>query len=361
MGLALALLMVATLARSANDNTPSSPLGPNAIGRVFNHISIHPDGEHWLIDECTDRFNPPQLSCYLFLYNRTNQSYQRYDLDAGYEYADAQFSPTGKWIVAIRRKIPKSSAYEEQLRSFIESELVLLRTDGSEVRVLSTLKGRIKSPVMSPDESRIAYWVSGRVRPYGERTTFMNFDIHELDLTSGTVSLFAGPYRFYEAYSLQYKSPDVIVANTFGPTAFIGFMGPYSDKYGSSRIYCFERGERKFPIPAYRTIESATSPTIAKNGRTYLLGQPRKHGQSIIEADDESEGRYWLVPQWSDQGIAGLRVSPDSSYIVFTYLTTPSRSSAPKNNLGVFDLSREIWLPASIPRPEFAPLLRRQN
>ncbi len=349
------LLMMSMLRPSlAYDNSVFPPFEMNKVGRGFNQISIHPDGEHWLISECSDRINPSQPSCYLFLYNYKNQSYQRYDLDSGYQYTDPQFSPTGRWIVSVRTKLPQTESYEALVRSYVESEILMFRMDGTDLRVLPVPKGRIKSPVMSPDENKVAYWMSGRVRSAGAKTTFTDFDIHEFDLVSEKDSLFAGPYRFFLADGLQFKTHDMIVASAYGPAAFASDMGAYREKFGTSEIYLFKRGARDLPAPAFSTIASATSPTITKDARMYLLGSPWPHGMSIVEAGDESYLKRWRIPRLSDQAITSITVAPSGSYIVFIYPTTPIRSAEPKNNLGLFDLSLESWIPVSIPPPDAA-------
>lgn len=359
--LAPLLLWVGIQARSANQNTPLPPEASKQSERAYNHVSIHPDGEHWLIDECTDRINPPEQICYVFLYNYKKQSYQRFDLDPDYGYADARFSPSGKWIIAVRRKLAKNSSYDEELQSYLQSELVLFRMDGTDLRVLPVPRGRIKSPVMSPDESKIAYWLSDSVRPPGSKTTFMGFDIHEFDLVSGEDRLFVGPHEFFLVENLIYESSNVIIAEAYGPKIFAHDMGAYKKKYGSSEIYRFSRGEHSVPLPAYATIDAARSPTIANGAQVYVLGQPKPHGQSIVKASDGGISKRWQVPAFSGQGIVSITVSPDGSYIVFISPTTPVRSRAPKNDLGIFDLAEERWLPVAIPLPASASLLRLAN
>ncbi len=356
------MLMMSMLRPSlAYDNSMFPPFEMDKVGRGFNQISIHPDGERWLISECTDRIDPSKQSCYLFLYNYQTQAYYRYDLDPGYQYTDAQFSPSGRWIVSVRTRLPQADSYEEFIRTYLQSELLLFRTDGTDFRILPAPKGRIKLPAISPDEAKIAYWVSGRVRPAGAKTTFAEFDIHEFDLASEKDSLFAGPYRFFLVQSLQFKTANTLVASAYGPTAFASDMGAYREKFGSSEIYLIERGAHDFPVPAFSSIPSATSPTITSDGRVYLLGAPRPHGISIVEVSNQSELKRWRIPRLSDQSITSITVAPTGAYIVFVYPITPIRSTTPKNNLGVFDLLLERWIPVSIPPPDSARSMRLRD
>ncbi len=346
----------------AYDNSIAPPFKADLNGRGYNGVSIHPDGAQWLVSECTDRLEPPTLSCYLFLYNRKTLSYQRYPLPAGFAYTDAQLSPTGQWVVGVRTRVSsKESSREERVRTFLENEIFLLRTDGTQFRTLPTPKGQVKYPTISPDETKIAYWVSGRVRGPGQKTTFMDFDIHEMDLASKKDSLFAGPYKFFLAQGLKYKSNSEIVADAYAPTAFISSMREYRDKYGSSNIYVFRRGTREFPKPEFSSISSANSPTFSNDKRTFMLGSPESHGLSIVEANDKGRVRHWRIPMVGPQGIVSITASPDGTYIAFVYPVTPISSSHPKNNLGIFDLLEERWIPVSLPSPESASLLRIQS
>lgn len=362
----LAIVLFPLLSNAATDGAgdvaPSfMAAGADEGGRGYNAISIHPDGEHWLVSECTNRIEPKRFGCYLFLYSRTTKIYRRLDLPKDYDYSDAKFSPTGRWIVFVRSRVPKNTSREEMVRALSESEILMMRADGTDLRILAVPKGRIKAPVISPDESKVAYWVSRHARPTGSKTTFIDFDVHEFDIASNTDALFAGPYEFYLAEGLQYKTRDEIVANAYGPAAFVSSMGKYQEKFGSSEIYFFRRGGQDFPTPAFPTIVSATYPSIGKDDRLYLLGSPRPHGKSIVEADLENAIRRWPIPQLGDQGIASITASPDGAYIVFVYPTTPIRSTDPKNGLGVFDLSEERWIPVSLPLPESASPLPVQD
>ncbi len=324
-------------------------------------MSIHPDGERWLISECTDRIEPPRMNCYLFLYNQINRSYQRYALPAGFIYADAQFSSTGTWIVGVRTKLPENNSYEEKVRSYAASEIFMLRVDGTGFRIVSAPKGRIRYPTLAPDESKVAYWVSGRVRRPHSKTTFMDFDIHEFDLISGKDALFAGTYKFYFVNGLKYKNNSELVADAFGPAEFITSMGSYAEKFGSSEVYLFRRGVHEFPKPKFSSIPSATSPTFSKSGRTFVLGSTKSHGLSIVETNEDGEIRHWRIPMLARQGMASISVSPTDAYIVFLYPTTSASSPDVKNSLGIFDLLEERWVPVSLPPPDSARFLRIQN
>ncbi len=342
----------------AYDNRALPKFEIDTAGRHLNGVKIHPDGDRWLISECTDPAAPTRFTCNLFLYNRRSKAYQRYDLPSDYMYVDAQFSPSGQWVVAVRTRISQTQSREEKLQNYTTSEIVMFRVDGTGFRILPIPKGQIKNPAMSPDERKVAFWVSDRIRPHREKTVFMHFDIHEFDLKDKKDTLFTGPHQFFLADGLQYKTQNEIIAGAYGPSAFASDMNVYQKEFGSSEIYSFRRGEKIYAKPIFSTIPSARSPGISANGRTYLIGQPKPHGMSIIETNGESITRYWRVPPIGENGIDNITASPDGSYIVFLYSTTPIRSNSPKHGLGIFDLSTERWIPARLPPLNAAASLR---
>ncbi len=339
---------------SAVENESFATTGSESGGRGYNAISIHPDGSLWLISECTARVEPKRTGCYLFLYSPKTRAYQRFDLPQGFDYSDAKFSPSGRWVVAVRTPVAQNTSRDEMVRTLSSGEILLMRADGTDLRILPLPKGGIKAPVMSPDENKVAYGVAGRIRPAGAKTTFMDFDVREFDMASAADALFAGPYRFFLAAGLHYKDQDQIAANAYGPAAYVSEMGKYRDKFGSSEIFFINRGASEFPAPAFTTIASATYPTIDKYGRIYLQGSPHPHGTSIVEVSPEKAMRRWPIPPLAGQGLASMAVSSDGSYIVFVYPTTSASSPDPKNKLAIFDLSAERWIPTSLPPPEAA-------
>jgi len=79
------------------DNTKFPSFDTKIPHRGFQHISIHPNEEEWLITESADK-------TYFFLYNLKTKSLQRYGLPEDYQYTFATFSPDGKQIAIVRNQ-----------------------------------------------------------------------------------------------------------------------------------------------------------------------------------------------------------------------------------------------------------------
>lgn len=179
----------------AYDNSVYPQIELENEARKISWISTHPDSERWLITECTDRIEPPHEKCYVFVYNLKTRGYQRFDLPGNYYYSEAQYSPTGQHIVAVRAPLPANDSHEELERVAGESEILLMGANGHKRRMLNIPKGRVMMPAMSPNESKIAYWSAGMVRPPGSKTFMSKFDLYEYDLRSETNQLCSGLAR----------------------------------------------------------------------------------------------------------------------------------------------------------------------
>ncbi len=321
-------------------------------GRGYRWISIHPDGERWLITECTDRIGPPRENCFLFLYNIKTKHYQRYDLPSSYFYADAQFSMSGRLIVAIRRPIPADDSQQEIERVQGESEILLLDTEERKFRTIPLRKGRYKTPLMSPDETRVAYWSAQIVRPEGSKTSTSGYELHEFDLRSGRDSLFSSSVRFFLADRFQYRDPDHILADAYGPLFSGKTSFGYLKKFNFSQLYCFDRELQQLSDPCVTEVAWASKPSFDQHGNLFLYGQHQKFGVGLFKISEQEIKKFWKLPSVADQGISSLVVAPAGNYLAFTYPTASARRIKNHRALGLFDVQNERWISLLLPQPE---------
>lgn len=338
------------------DNSAPPPFEMEKEKRGFSWLSIHPDGERWLITECTDRLGHALGGCYLFLYNRKTQVYQRYDLDPNYMYAYGQFSPTGNAIVAVRRPLPIANTHEEKYRIYSSSEIVLMNIDGSGLRVLPIPKGFVKQLAMSPDETKVAYWRAAKARQPGAKTWLTDFDLWEFDMASGDNRLFAGMHRFFLADGVQYISANEVLAHADSPSETPMNIFEYHSRFGYNQIYFLKRGASELPSPAFVAVKSVSAATLVGERRVYLLGEPPPYGISIVEMEGDSVRQRWRIPDFTTDGISSVFGSPAGSYLLFIYSSTPPSALEPSTGLGMFDLQKERWLSIFLPLPELAAL-----
>ncbi len=355
--LVVALLVVSrSHVAIAYDNSVFPPFDMDKVGRGYNWVSIHPDGEQWLISEYLNFKNGERLDCRLFLYNIRTNRYQQYALPRDYIYTNAQFSPSGRLSVAVRSPVAQQSdSAKGTPRSLGESEIITMKVDATEFQVHSIAKGRLKMPTLSNDETRIAYWRASKVRPENAKTLFGGYDLYEHDLQTGTSKLFAGPFNFFLANRIQYLNKDRVLVTAYGPSAYAANYSEYRARFNSSEIYQLNRGGETLPDPVYTDVSNAADAATDQAQTTYVLGMHSKHGISIFRVNRDPA--HWRIPYLVPGGISALIPSPDGRYIGFVYPVQLAQSGNPGNGLGIFDLVKESWRPLSLPPPETAMLI----
>lgn len=324
------------------DNSVTPVFEADKQGRVYASVSIHPDGERWIVSECVKTPIDGQSRCDLFLYNIRTRRYQRFQLSSAYSYTGAKFSPSGRWVVAVRRPIPRSDTYEDQLQSFKESEILMMRPDGRDFRICAIPKGHLKFPSLSHDELKIAYWESAATRRPSAKTTFASFDVHEHDLQNGTSTLFAGTHRFFQVDGLNYLNNHQLLISAFGPAAEATDMYEYLSKFNFSEVYLLERGQSRLPDPIYTTPKHARVATLDQSQSIYLIGEHKKFGRSLFRFNQQPA--HWRIPGFIPGVIGALIASPNGAYVAFIYPVNLSRVGDPTKGLGIFDLSTEQWI-----------------
>lgn len=355
---AFVFLSLLTGTAKAYDNSTFPPFTLEKSKRGYSWLSIHPDGERWLITECTDRIAPPKGNCYLFLYNLKTKAYQRYDMPPGYAYTEASFSPKGDWIVGVRRPQLFGATDKESIDAYGQGEVLMMRVDGSGFRLLTAPRGPIKRPAISPDGKKLAYWQWNRTVSPERRFRFVDYDLRELNLETSADRLFAGDYKFLVAHSLQYLTDNELLIGAETPTA--GGMTPfkYYSKYGSSQLYLIQRGTTDVPPPAFWKIPAVSVGSADKNLHIYFLADHKETSQSIVEFHSQQELRHWRAPNFGENTIVALSASPDGSHLGFIYTASPIGSPDIRLGIGMFDIRNERWIPLSLPLPELAAPLR---
>ena len=348
--LLISSLFFHSLPARGNNDLPAFDV--NISGRGFNWISVHPDGEQWLITECTDRIAPPRENCFLFLYNIKTKRYRRYDLPSSYFYSDAQFSTNGQMIVAIRRPIPNGDSHTELERVYGESEIFLMNTEGKNFRTIPLIKGRYKTPLISPDETKVTYWRARIARPEGSKTLISGYELHEFDLRLENDSLFSSATGFFLAGQFQYKNSNQIVADAYGPFFSEKTRFNYFKKFNFSQIYCFSQGIEKLGDPCITEVAWASKPSFDLSGNLYLYGQHQKYGVGFFEMSGQEINFFWKLPLLADQGISALMAAPSGNYLAFIYPTASARRFKNHRALGLFDIRSERWISVSPPQPE---------
>jgi len=320
-------------------------------GRDFRHLSIHQNGSDLLFIECSHELNPAG-GCYVLLYNLSTQSLSRYGLPERYFYSSASFSPRGHHVVMSR--VPKTDGSEEKSREAYESsEIVLMKTDGTDFKVLQLAKGNKVAPIMSEDETRVAYWRS-TLRPPGSKSFSSKFDIWEVNLKTGQDNLYAGPFQFFTVSGLQYFSQDEMLIGAYGPMKYAQSYYEYRKKYNDSEVYRVQRGALALPEPILTEVNYAANPSVDKERNIYFSGD--RPGSSFFRKSTSGVIEQWKFPPFPKGiGMGNLRAmvpAPDGSYMVFVYeyVNTPwNYKPAHQYIMGLLNTGTSEWSRLRIP------------
>jgi len=325
-------------------------------GRDFDRVSIHPNSEEWLFTECSRELNP-EGDCHILRYHLNTKQLQRYALPDGYLYSYASFSPQGHFIVMSR--IPKHDGSEEKIRQSIENaEIVMMRSDGTDFRVLPITKGRKLAPFMSKDETKIAYWRSMVLRPPGSKSRTTDFDVCEYDLKTHGDFLFAGPHHFFGGGNAQYVSEDEILLGSTGPGKYAQSLGEYWKQFNGSEVYKLKRKTVDLPNPSFTEIEHARNPSVDKMGNVYLEVEPPNVGVSFLRVSPSGEIYYWQAQvNIVIRGLRQILVAPNGQYLAFIYVAEGTNYRDRKSAFGMLNTSNSQWIPVAIPALRTSTLL----
>ncbi len=349
--LALALLMMGTLARAADLIVPIADAEADRGGRGYNWVSIHPDSQRWLITECTAQRG--QLSCLPYLYDFRSGSYQRFALPDGYLYLHARFSPSGNVIVAERNPVSVDGTTEEKLRLLRQTEFIRVNTDGTGFQVLPIPKGESTYAVMSPDESKIAYWSAAEAAAGEGQPKKRIHEIREFDLVTQADRLFAGPFDFRLVGNLEYRDNDSIAAQAYGSSAREPVTVP-GEKHHLMEIVRLHRDAKKLPEPLVAEHFMYSSAIFDNRQRLHLMTKEKSGELSMAKIDAQGERYVWHSPRIANSAMLAMAVPPDGRYTAFIYMTEPVLSTPQKNRLGYFCNCNGGWYSVRLPSADTA-------
>ena len=327
----------------------------NVAGREFSSLSVHPNSQELLFLE--SRKDVPEFSK-LLRYHLDTGKLQYYELPTEYNYLSAAFSPSGKFIVMWRMPVIHGDRYALRAAT-AKSEIVVMRSDGSERNVLVLREGLKMRPVMSHDDRHIAYW-RGEVNERGRTSSRWN-EVWEFDLKTGTDKRFGGRYYYCGTGRMQYfHGEGKLLINGYGPIkrgtqdtiSAVNFKDPYkkrSDPSAShpsthdevlngSFIFAISRGATDYPEPNASDVPEQTNPSLNANHDLYFVSAHylkttfyKKTIGGVL-----SDLGYPRGPMGE---IYNAVVLPDSSHIAYVFVYRGNERG--KRGIALFDLRKE--------------------
>lgn len=302
---------------NSSGNAQSNPVVDAQSGRDFRDLSIFPNSEELLLVEVNEKKLPEHSR--VLRYNLKQNTLQYYALPKGYAYTDAKISPSGHYIVMKRVKEVDVNNEAKVRETLGNPEIALMKADGTDFRVLQLSPGYKHGPILSNDDSKIAYW-RGTLRKPHSKSLASQLDLWEFDLKTGADALFAGPFGFFEGAQMQYLPGDKeILFHAWGPGAYAQSMSDYDKRYNRSQAYRVTRGQSQLPEPILTEVSHADYPTQEKNGDLIFLGE--KPTISLFRKSAQGQLTQWLAPKsfWGPIGITALDVAANGTYIAFIY------------------------------------------
>ncbi|MBF0116969.1 MAG: hypothetical protein HQM04_18245, partial [Magnetococcales bacterium] len=291
--------------------------------------------------ECSSELEP-RGDCHLLKYNMRTHDLYRFIFPNKYIYRHAKYSVSGNYIVLDRRPRPAEQTLASHQRAANLGEIVFMRSDGIDFKVLPLEKGRNLGPIMSKDETKIAFWRRKQWKNERYLGDWSSGEIYEYDLSRNKVSLFAGPFNFINGNMSSYLSSDEILLQTYT-------KHPLNDRreYGASEVFKFRRNIKEFPKPSFMDIQSARIPSVDMNGNIYLSGQ-EKNGVSYFRISVNNEKTFWKIPR-DIISMPVIEATPDGKNIIFIYFAYIVENSKKERAFGYFNIESSKWFHLDIP------------
>ena len=316
-------------------------------GRDFSWISISPNGLEWLITENVIVSGVTKSKVLLF--NLDTKSLKQYELPDGYLYSYARFSPSGSHILITRIVNFKTQNEISKVRE--ESEIVIMKADGTDLQVLPLSKGLKLAPFMSNDEKKVAFWRSKRFIPNNERMPNTDFDIWEFDLMNKKETLFSCSCSFVDGGNAQYLTEKNILVGAYIPSKYLFSVNDYFKKNNNSQVYMLSKAVKEVPVPIFTDIPDTNNPTVDRNGNIFLLGTSLTLGSSIVKISESGRRDYWALDKnVASSGIRQMLVAPSGDYVAFIYATRGTKLFSNKNSFAIFNLKNLSWTRIDIPK-----------
>ena len=321
-------------------------------GRDLRSLSVHPNGQDWLFLECLDQ----EDSCFVMRYNLGTGILSRFVLPEGYSYSYAHYSPRGTYILMSRNPL-YGRTYADAQRGVGASQILMMRSDGTDLRILPVSPGVNLSPGMSPDEKKIAFWRSDRVLPPG-RVSLLDLNIWEYDLSSKSERLFAGKkFDFLSGRELFYRNGNEIFLGSYGPSSRLRNPG-YGKKYDGNEIFTLSRGQLEDPVPVqYPNVINASFRTADDQGNVFVwAGTIQDPSQGLMRVSPDQRQTIWRARTRSYP--KELAADPAGRFVAAIFWDLPMSRGEKRVGFAKFSLETQSWENVRVPSVEQATLIQ---
>jgi hypothetical protein len=289
-----------------------------------------PDGKSIIFDGCNaEKFED---SCRIHVLNIATGEMKFYLPTPGQTWMQAGYSDAGDKLVFVTMPVQdrKKSLLEQRDELFLNTQIAIMNTDGSGVRVLTNNKSFKGMPVFSHDGKKILFVQSDRLRNSGA-TVAAYWDLWELNLETNSLELFAGRNGFYQMGLPAYFPDDEhVLINGNAPMlsllkvtsgTFIDRQDDYLKKYRNSQLFKVARNQKLEP-PILIEFESAQAGCLDSLGNIYFEAMFKKEGEGfrVRRSGTDSSTKNWNFPQLRSNSMnsLGMNISRDGRYVAMS-------------------------------------------
>jgi hypothetical protein len=246
---------------------------------------------------------------------------------------------------------PKHINTPEATQQALENtEIVMFHSDGTEFQVLPIPKIFMVGPALSPSETKVAFLTPKKLNVASKtRTKSIDFDVYEYDLKTNETKLFAGPFHFVDAHTINYLNADQLILQSYD--TFEHFEK--GQDRARDKLYKLDRNKVNLDVLLFNSVNSIHNPSFDSQGDLYFNGDDIKNGSSFFHTRNLKILQSWQQPFMQTSLTC---VSPDGAYIGFTY-----RLEALQHGRGIafgmLKLATGEWVNVVIPALNSAQLI----
>jgi Tol biopolymer transport system component len=306
-----------------------------------------PDGKLILYDIAESNKSTNKSTTQIRIFNQeTNESIWYSNQD--YNCFMPSFSYDGKKIVFI---VVNFKAHLDR-NVFLEYQIATMNIDGTDFKILTTMKSLKAYPVFSHKGDKILFAMTTDIRTEGATPAF-KYDLYELDLKTNNITLFAGQkFEFFGIDRAYYFNDDAkVLINGYSPWSNLpDGLGrdSFNKKNNDSELYIVKRGQNTISYALAKDLQSSKLGSLDANESIYFEADGgSKVGSGIYRlSKDNVTTRYeWAKTLGTTYSSA---VSPNGEQVV---VSGTARGENATSGLKLFALNTKTFVWSEINPP----------
>jgi hypothetical protein len=284
-----------------------------------------PDGKSLIFDRCNPSY--PER-CRIHVYSLETGVLGYYKPPSGRTWLQAHYADTGDKLVFVSMPVGERarSILSQRENVLLNTQIAVMNLDGSDMQIVTDTIGYKGMPAFSHSGKKVIFAQAEKLRNSGE-TIAEFWDLQELDLDTGAVTLFAGrSFGFYQmGMSTYFKGDNGVLLNADSPVDHDGPLQLPTGDYGgqsNSQIYVLVRGKTTLEAPLFAKYASANDAHMDSEGNIFFLGTGDSDGTTIRSDRRNNQHLSWPAPQFGESGgsFVGSSISQDGRYFAISVI-----------------------------------------